>query len=329
MDERYEIAPQMKDYDGLPTQWVPYLMHFHEAGFASGVVNTDGLGFRVTYKGDRRLTSDDRAEATGLLVGSSTVFGVGAKGDRSTVASLLNGGNEGIWLNYGGRAFSSTQELLLFLLYGSGLDRLERVVVVSGMNDISLAMLSADSSNEAGPMFFSDLYRNAMREAGLSSYEKVKALLAGGSGSSRSSGALEADLQGRREYALRILERNINHWRLLCSARGIELSYVLQPLANWIRRDLSPEEEKLFAALDRREDNVWKVLRDLMDGDLYQWLTGRLREICERIGVPVYDLNAHLSDPALGGRWLFVDRVHLTDEGYRLVSDFIAQEVLS
>ena len=41
------------------------------------------------------------------------------------------------------------------------------------------------------------------------------------------------------------------------------------------------------------------------------------------------DMNELLRQEQLHNRWLFVDRVHCTDEGYQLVTNVIEQEVLN
>jgi hypothetical protein len=73
----------MRDYDelGLHKEWVPHLMYFHprKAGYKS--VSTDDRGFRNTTGGQNK-------KSTALLIGGSTVFGIGATSQQSRVALM-------------------------------------------------------------------------------------------------------------------------------------------------------------------------------------------------------------------------------------------------
>ena len=47
--QRYKIAPQLKDYDSLPTDWKPYTMFRQASNFSSESVNTDEMGQRFNF----------------------------------------------------------------------------------------------------------------------------------------------------------------------------------------------------------------------------------------------------------------------------------------
>ena len=108
VEQRNLLVPQMRDYDelGMNQEWVPHLMYFHPRNVALKSVSTDEYGIRKT--------SGARTDSpTALLVGGSSVFGIGATSDSTTIPSLLNAGTRYNWLNLGGRAFNSTQEVIL------------------------------------------------------------------------------------------------------------------------------------------------------------------------------------------------------------------------
>ncbi|MFM8778940.1 MAG: SGNH/GDSL hydrolase family protein, partial [Acidimicrobiaceae bacterium] len=108
VERRNLIVPQMRDYDelGMRQEWVPHLMYFHPRNAALKSVTTDEFGFRNT-------TGAKPGAPTALLVGGSSVFGIGATSDAMTIPSLLNTATKYNWLNFGGRAFNSTQEAIL------------------------------------------------------------------------------------------------------------------------------------------------------------------------------------------------------------------------
>ncbi|NDA37698.1 MAG: hypothetical protein EBX80_04140, partial [Acidimicrobiia bacterium] len=85
VERRNLIVPQMRDYDelGMRQEWVPHLMYFHPRNVALKSVTTDEFGFRNT-------TGVKPGAPTALLVGGSSVFGIGATSDATTIPSLLN-----------------------------------------------------------------------------------------------------------------------------------------------------------------------------------------------------------------------------------------------
>jgi len=104
----------MAEYDKFGSVRLPYLMFFHSRNYISNVLNTDSRGFRITYKDSNKILDfvDLDELPVGLLIGGSSVFGVGATSDRKTIPSILNSTTDNLWLNFGGRAFTFTQEFL-------------------------------------------------------------------------------------------------------------------------------------------------------------------------------------------------------------------------
>ena len=49
-DFRYELIPQIKTYDNLGFEWLPYLMFSQTPNFRSDVLNTDENGYRFSDK---------------------------------------------------------------------------------------------------------------------------------------------------------------------------------------------------------------------------------------------------------------------------------------
>ena len=108
VEQRNSIVPQMRDYDelGMNQEWVPHLMYFQPRNAALKSVSSVEFGFRNT-------TGVKPGAPTALLVGGSSVFGIGATSDAMTIPSLLNATTKYNWRNLGGRAFNSTQEAIL------------------------------------------------------------------------------------------------------------------------------------------------------------------------------------------------------------------------
>lgn len=142
MTARMTLTPQMAEYeqkftDSGEVRWLPYLMYFHPTEHRSPVVNTDLAGFRYSESLTTRYSVIDSGQSSGsvrLLAGSSTVFGIGASSDSWTLSSRLtrNDSRGQRWINFGGRSFNSTQELLLFTLNKHHLPKVDEIVLFPG-----------------------------------------------------------------------------------------------------------------------------------------------------------------------------------------------------
>jgi len=85
----------------------------------------------------------------------------------------------------------------------------------------------------------------------------------------------------------------------------------------------------LFAELDSSPDNKgWQIQKKYMGRDQYVWFLEKIKGICESNNVHFFDLNESISKMALDGRWLFIDRVHFTDEGNEVVAKILNDEVI-
>lgn len=360
MKIRYALIPQMKDYDRLSQQWSPYLMFFHAPYHASEVLSTDAYGFRITHKDTDKLSNFENIheKPVGLVVGGSFVFGVGASTDRQTISSLMNENTDYVWLNFGGRAFSSTQELLLFQFFHQQVKGIKKIIILSGINNLVLNYM-AQQPHELGLFFYQNQFLVKMN-ASLSKKRRLAKLILypffgeridyahipfrelldsvlfakkrQAKPSSRRENKPISNKQNTdeadKENILKIIKRDIINWKLLTKTLGIELHYVLQPFSTWVEKEKSDEELKLFAELDQFQGRDWKILKDKLDLPLYDWFSSQLKEICNLQGVNFFDLNRELSAMRLDRKWLFVDRVHCTDEGNRIVASILKEKVL-
>jgi lysophospholipase L1-like esterase len=104
---------------------------------------------------------------------------------------------------------------------------------------------------------------------------------------------------------------------------GTTASFALQPFAPWMSKALTTQETQLFALLDKEGEGFSLVLKELTD--YKKKYSQDLRTICSRVGMKYLDLN---EAPALQQpERLFVDRAHLTDEGYDMVAKILMREL--
>jgi len=329
MDLRFKITPQMIEYYkiGYGHKWVPYLMYFHRPNYSSDVVNTDSRGLRVTYKGSNKISDFKNIdnESIGLFVGGSSAFGVGATSDRETIPSILNSISSYVWLNFGGRTFNSTQELLLFMFNYQHIDNIKNIIIFSGTNNIILHYLSKGYPKETGPFYYWSEYNQKMNTKSISLRRKlIESILPLPKREERSN----KHNKNEREDLLYVLKRDILIWKLFTDSLGIKLCYILQPLANWVHKRLSKEEELIFKELDSSSVNNWRLVKDGVSYDQYLWFKDSIKEICESNRVSFFDINEAISKMRLDDVWLFVDRGHLTDTGNRIVVDILRKKVI-
>ncbi|REG58529.1 hypothetical protein B0G80_1187 [Paraburkholderia sp. BL6669N2] len=325
-----DLTPQMRGYVGEfmdPDNlgWLPYIMYFHPVNFNSSIVSTDASGFRYTIARKKRYsaTTLNRANAVRLLVGSSTVFGTGASSDRHTLASRLteNDLRPELWINFAGRAFNSTQELLLFELYRHQLPPIKEIVIFSGLNELVLSRLPSKLRGEHGGFFFSQNFFDrltAKRMSAISAWFRKKPKEAG-----------EVDVLSLEEqiaYTTGLTLRRLDSWQIFAQAMGARLTYVLQPLADWVRPCGSTEEQAIFRELDTH-GSLRETYRDICSLATHEAYVKCLNEGINGKGVNFLDFTPVLAKAALPDQWLFVDRIHFTDEGSDVVAKLLLNEL--
>ncbi|MET7718487.1 SGNH/GDSL hydrolase family protein [Streptomyces sp. NPDC005407] len=339
MSHRAALTPQMLQYaakfdDRGDIRWLPYLMYFHATDHRSEVINTDRLGFRISHGPDGQRASAGGQLPDGpvrLLAGSSTAFGIGATGDEHTLSSYLwsKHAQSVPWLNFAGRSHNSTQELLLFLLYRHLLPQIDEIVIFSGFNNLGLSRLPASVRGDHGAFFNCSDFFDQMEE--LSARHRKASGGFGRFGGRRQTGTPATyttvpELSEQIDLASGLTLRHLDSWRLLAEGMGAKLTFVLQPLATWVREEPAPQEKKLFEELDKIS-NFGEVYGDISSMGAREAYSKALQTGCEQIGVRYFDLNPALAD-AIGAKdWLFVDRIHFTDVGHDLVADLLAEHL--
>jgi len=314
----------MRDYDqlGMQQEWVPHLMYFHPRNARLKSVSTDEFGFRNT-------TGAKAGAPTALLIGGSSVFGIGATSDATTIPSLLNAQTKYNWRNLGGRAFNSTQEAIL--LYLANIKKIDGpMVVMSGINNLTRSLMSGSFSPVFGAFFHQGLFESQMRGAAVGNRALGKMLLSGlrekvglKNGSRRPVVPSASSKAESYKSMLGVFERDCRYIRMLATQNTTQASFVLQPFAPYVDKSLSAQESKLFDLLDQEAESFSRVLGEL--AELRRQYTRDLQSVCASTGLKFIDLNdaAELK----GSDWLFVDRVHLTDEGYSRIAKVLVRDL--
>ncbi|MGA6161328.1 SGNH/GDSL hydrolase family protein [Amycolatopsis magusensis] len=320
------LTPQMPEYSERlyvrgTVRWLPYLMYFQPAGHDSPVVRTDRLGFRLSHGSGAHASAGGHVPdgPVNVLAGNSAVFGTGATRDEATLPSRLwtKYAPSRPWLNFGGRSYNATQELLLFTLHRHLVPEVAEIVVFSGFNTLALARLPASQQGENGAFFRCTEFFAKTAELGrpLTRAERRAARQV-----AEPVPAPAEQLANAAELTLRQLAT----WRLL--AGEARLTFVLQPLAPWVRERPAPQERLLFDELDERSDftGTYAGIATPEAGRRY---ADALRTGCASLGVRFLDFNPVLAAALEPDDWVFVDRIHFTDEGHDLVAGLLATEL--
>ena len=165
MSTIYKFAPQMRTYSQLGYEWKTFIMNIQKPRFRSNVVNTDNFGLRFNNQKIKKSIFDKEEilrNKTGVIVGASTVFGVGASHDQFTIPSYLTDKTDTHFYNIGGRAYCGFQEIILFNSLINNFNKLETAVIFSGVNDIFMNSYIDDYDETLGPMFFTNEFKKAM-----------------------------------------------------------------------------------------------------------------------------------------------------------------------
>ena len=116
-------------------------------------------------------------------------------------------------------------------------------------------------------------------------------------------------------------------WSSLSQKFKFEVSYFFQPLAGWLNKELNRTEKDLFNILDNSNDFSHNILKKISLKDNYVTLGSLIKTLCKEYDIKFYDLNEELSKICNKDDHLFVDRVHLTDYGYDLISKIILNKL--
>jgi len=321
-----------------------------EPNYRSTSLNTDELGFRVQhYYGGEAIDFRDikqRIAECNLMLGGSTVFGVTASSDAMTITSHL-ATPDLPFLNWGQRGSTSQQELFLYLSLKYLLPRQRNIVLLTGMNDVCLAVLPGAIRYPAfGGVYSEDFFirkflesegeygRAAGDRARLQ--ERIDNLWKTSSGfrwlarllflSGERTGSPEQTVPPERDQlqAVFTLTRNaLETWGWVQAATGARVHYVMQPSIGWTRKPLTNTENECFQEDVRQIPSV----KRFTDHNLYLRFKEHVATLCASIGLQFYDANEWLDAPKYHKENIFTDACHFNDRGNKLVAELLKQHL--
>ncbi|MCU0680750.1 MAG: SGNH/GDSL hydrolase family protein [Polyangiaceae bacterium] len=338
VQEVYRLTPQIIDIDDFLApermRWLPYTMFFQHKNYVSKTINTDDLGFRLTKAhGKVYRVSDAHEEPVNLLVGSSTAMGTGSTCDEYSIPSRLAHHRREPWLNFAARAYSSNQEIILFLLHMHRFKKIKHVVILSGMNNFVLEGLPESLRSDHGHYYYSYEYMHYMSMYNEEKGRRKKNILQRLTDAINDKGEPVFTDEGvdtavRIRRCVDLTARALWQWKALLAPHGASLSFVLQPLTTWTKSRFTPEEEDIIHATDSCPNNFWRLFGNILGREVYPRYRDALGEACQGLGVPFYDMNEMIRNSDFVDDYIFVDRMHFNDHGHDGVARLLDERVL-
>jgi hypothetical protein len=319
------------------------MMFADQPGYRSHSVNTDKFGLREQYDDEGEFIDIDTFESTGRrcngLLGGSTVFGVGATSDRTTISSRLHRPRTPC-LNLGVRGATGQQELILFLLFRQHFPDIRNVVLFTGVNNCALAARPGTKVYPGfGGVFYEGMLLSPLRQQelqGIPRYRLTQLVDRAYRGSRLVRGAARV-LLGRRTTTdgyranfeekltqiIRFAENDLATWGQLQSAGGFKVHLVLQPAINWTERPLTQMEAELFAA----DIELFPDTKLFASHPVYEEYRAKIESSCDSNGIDFHDANLWLNEPRFAREELFTDVCHLTDTGNAIVAGLLSDRL--
>lgn len=331
----------------------PYVMFVQEPEFNRECVSTDSHGMRHQHIRGRDYSMSElreHFEECDVMVGGSTVFGVDASSNKTTISALMTEkAPDGVpVINLGIRGAMPQQELVAFMMLRHLLPKVRNIYIFSGVNVASYAAQKNSLIYEDYGCLFSEEYNyNLMREQYklfTASHEDVRRY--------RTFDWFEAlydkspyirgflrrfldidesrpELPGknRKEQLNQLLvwfRRDLESWKNIKSSVE-SVKYVLQPAIGWNAKALSEREQKIMDE-DRTID---KTLSYYATPEFYQGYSEKVAALCYDAGIEFHDANKWFDEPVHAGSDYFTDVCHLNDNGNSAVAEFMKSSGIS
>ena len=277
--DRYKIVPQMELYDKISCEYKPFIMFFNTPNFKSKIVNTDNLGFRLNYYDDKisKISDFYNKQKVTIVLGGSLVFGFGSSSDQKTISSILSKKKNNIFINFGATAFNSKQEILLFLNFFQKFKNVEKVIIISGANDLYINLINND--DEWGNFFFKEQYQKIFEKSKNRNQIMLKI--------KNSYSRIFKNKSQNRATSINLKKlknnyvENFSLWSGLSRNLNFKIHFFLQPIASWTKKKLTKDERDLFYILDNSNDFAHLTLEETSKYENYIEFSKLLKNLAD------------------------------------------------
>ncbi len=345
-DFKYNLNPQWKTYDRIGYKWLPFIMFNQTPNFRSDILNTDNKGFRYNSKSliqKNSIFETVNKDKVTLLSGGSFAFGAGATLDQNTISGYLS--RSGInCLNLSGSAHIGFQELISIFSNINLIKNVKEIIFISGINDLYLSNFFGTDYPDS--FYFNSEFKENMNKKRINFKKKIFKFLANSfypnvldnnnienfkkedfykfikSPEFRKSFQKEDILKLSMEEKL---DRNFKIYKMLGNYFNCKISFYLQPALNW-SKEKSKEEQQLFdyTNLFFKEKTIF--FNKLFSKDNYNYFKNLLDKISKKNDISFFDLNDYFRQDLKKEDWIFLDSVHVNDNGNKLISDIIRKK---
>jgi hypothetical protein len=348
---RYVHFPWQKDYSAQPNLFWPNVMSIAQPGYRSSALNIDSFGFRVQYDAEGKeidlRNAREQHPACILLLGNSTSFGVGLTSDRKALGHYFSRPGSPC-INLSVRGATMQQEQALYLSHRHLLPPVERIILVTGICDVTIATQPEDQWSEAvggmhsSQVYFKQHYARIDATGDLPHLAKRKFLTWAEERYMKwpwlqrqfekrttaepqpafTKPATAADFAVALPKMLRLMENALANWGDLAKGRGIPVDVVLQPIIGWTTKPLTAIERECFDA------DLLRIpqLALYTNAATHDQTAAVMRQACLEHGLGFRDANLHF-DKLESKDALFSDVCHLTDAGTGALATWMSNPV--
>lgn len=345
---RYKHFPWQADYSAQPNLYSPYAVSVAQPGYHSKSLNIDPLGFRYQYDLAGRLIDLKTARATynecTLLLGNSSAFGVSLTGDSKSLGHFL-GTEDSPCINLSVRGATMQQELAVYLTHKHLLPPPRKIIILTGVCDISLATQPEDLwSGETGGMHSIETFYKQH-------YQRVEVI--GGVPEKAKRAFLDwaEDRYHRTKWLQRVFERRVQKgenvsllspvdfnvnldrifplmenvlqtWGWVRESADINIQVVLQPVLGWTAKPLSPVEHQCVQTDIERIPTIPLYANHAV----HKRVRAVVQQSCLQNRLTFADANSHF-DAFNNTETLFSDICHLTDQGTKRLAACLSQGI--
>jgi lysophospholipase L1-like esterase len=220
-------------------------------------------------------------------------MGMAATSDQKTLSAILSRSSRFHVYNLGVRAYNGFQELILTQSLINKFNKLKKIFIMSGINDLYFFLDPNFTKRFPGPQAYGyELY--SVKKEHLTFYQRLKFNF-------KDNKKLEIN---EKIDLASIIKRNLKLWSIFSKSENIEVVYFLQPFLTW---GLSKKANHNKNKMDYGKTSIMNK----MDGN-YKFLKELLEEACLQNNIGFVDLN----NLELNKEDMFEDRVHLNDKGF-------------
>lgn len=340
---RYKHFPWHGDYSAQPNLYSPYAVSVAQPGYHSKSLNIDDFGFRYQYDFDEKLidlkTARDTYDKCTLLLGNSTAFGVSLTADNKTLGHYLNQ-KDVPCISLSVRGATVQQELSVYLAHKHLLPCIDKIVILTGVCDVSLATQPEDfwvggiGAVHCIETFYKQHYnriaildsdtakaKQAFLDWAEDRYHKTQWLQKIFKRRIEKSTEIETPTHDKfnsnLEYAISCFENVLQTWGWIKSATQMDVHFVIQPVLGWTTKKPSQIEHECISA------DLLRIpaINMYANPAIYKKIVSSIESLCKKNGIAFHDANSFF-DQLNQSETLFSDICHLTDLGTSRLAEF-------